>query len=107
MALLIAASFAPAGLHAQAAPKVRISFSEDSLPNGLHIVYSIDRATPVVAVMMVYDVGSKHEQPGRTGLKPSGLTIVAVGDLKAIEAPVRALNLGTVEVWDNDGNKIR
>ena len=40
-------------------------------------------------------------------LKPDGLTIVAVGDLKTIEAPVRALNLGTVEVWDNDGNKIR
>ena len=40
-------------------------------------------------------------------LKPNGLTIVAVGDLKTIEAQVRALNLGTVEVWDNDGNKIR
>ncbi len=39
--------------------------------------------------------------------KPDALTIVAVGDLKTIEAPVRALNLGTVEVWDNDGNKIR
>ncbi len=52
----------------------------------------------------------KAEDVSRVGgslLKPNGLTIVAVGDLKAIEAPVRALNLGTVEVWDNDGNKIR
>jgi zinc protease len=39
--------------------------------------------------------------------KPDALTIVAVGDLKTIEAPVRALNLGTVEVWDAEGKKIR
>jgi predicted Zn-dependent peptidase len=44
---------------------------------------------------------------GSSVLKPMGLTIVAVGDLKSIEAPVRALNLGTVEVWDADGNKVR
>jgi Predicted Zn-dependent peptidases len=43
---------------------------------------------------------------GASQLKPDNLTIVVVGDLKTIEAPVRALNLGTVEVWDNDGNKI-
>jgi zinc protease len=40
-------------------------------------------------------------------LKPDALTIVAVGDLKTIEAPIRALNLGTVEVWDAEGKKIR
>lgn len=40
-------------------------------------------------------------------LKPDALTIVAVGDLKAIEAPIRALNLGTVEVWDTEGKKLR
>jgi zinc protease len=44
---------------------------------------------------------------GASQLKPDNLTIVVVGDLKTIEAPVRALNLGTVEVWDNDGNKVR
>ncbi|HUQ98214.1 MAG TPA: pitrilysin family protein [Gemmatimonadaceae bacterium] len=44
---------------------------------------------------------------GASQLKPDNLTIVVVGDLKTIEAPVRALNLGTVEVWDNDGNKLR
>jgi zinc protease len=44
---------------------------------------------------------------GKTVLTPNDLTIVAVGDLKSIEAPIRALNLGTVEVWDVDGNKIR
>lgn len=44
---------------------------------------------------------------GKSVLTPNDITIVAVGDLKSIEAPVRALNLGTVEVWDVDGNKIR
>ncbi len=46
-------------------------------------------------------------QVGSSILKPDGLTIVVVGDLKTIEAPVRALNLGPVEVWDIDGNKVR
>jgi zinc protease len=44
---------------------------------------------------------------GASYLKPDALTIVAVGDLKTIEAPIRALNLGTVEVRDTEGKKIR
>jgi zinc protease len=36
-------------------------------------------------------------------IKPDALTWVIVGDLSKIEAPVRALNLGTVEVIDGDG----
>jgi zinc protease len=34
-------------------------------------------------------------------------TLVAVGDLSQIEQPIRALDLGTVEVWDRDGKKLR
>ena len=34
-------------------------------------------------------------------------TLVAVGDLSQIEAPIRALNLGAVEIWDKDGNKLK
>jgi predicted Zn-dependent peptidase len=44
---------------------------------------------------------------GKSLLNPGAITVVAVGDLKAIEAPIRALNLGTVEVWNADGTKIR
>jgi zinc protease len=40
-------------------------------------------------------------------LQPDALTIVVAGDLAQIEQPIRALNLGTVEVWDPDGNRIR
>ncbi|HEU0013246.1 MAG TPA: pitrilysin family protein [Longimicrobium sp.] len=46
-------------------------------------------------------------QVGRQHLSPEALTIVVVGDLSQVEAPVRALNLGTVEVWDANGNKVR
>lgn len=39
-------------------------------------------------------------------VKPDAMTWVIVGDLKQIEAPVRALNLGTVEVLDADGKPV-
>jgi zinc protease len=39
-------------------------------------------------------------------IKPSALTWVIVGDLKKIEQPVRALNLGEVEVIDGNGNPV-
>jgi zinc protease len=40
-------------------------------------------------------------------LTPSNLVIVVAGDASKIEAPIRARNLGAVEVWDQNGNKIR
>ena len=44
-----------------------VSFTDERLPNGLRLVISEDHLVPVVAVNIWYDVGSKHEQPGRTG----------------------------------------
>lgn len=40
-------------------------------------------------------------------LSPNDVIVVAAGDLSKIEAPIRALNLGTVEVRDAAGKKIR
>jgi zinc protease len=40
-------------------------------------------------------------------LNPDALTIIVVGDLATIEAPIRARNFGTVEVWDREGNRLR
>ncbi|HEX2141926.1 MAG TPA: pitrilysin family protein [Candidatus Limnocylindria bacterium] len=37
------------------------------LPNGLRVILSPDDLAPIVAVNLWYDVGSKHEKPGRTG----------------------------------------
>jgi zinc protease len=48
-------------------PQVRIDYIEEQLPNGLKVIYHVDRSTPVAAVVVWYNVGSKHEQPGRTG----------------------------------------
>jgi zinc protease len=40
-------------------------------------------------------------------LTPDNLVVVVAGDLSKIEAPIRARNFGTVEVWDANGNKVR
>ena len=37
------------------------------LDNGLRVIASPDHVAPSVAVNLWYDVGSRHEQPGRTG----------------------------------------
>ena len=42
-------------------------FSLHTLGNGLRVVVSEDHLAPVVAVNIWYDVGSRHETPGRTG----------------------------------------
>ena len=44
-----------------------VPFPDERLPNGLRLIISEDHLVPVVAVNVWYDVGSKHEQPGRTG----------------------------------------
>ncbi|HSJ06043.1 MAG TPA: pitrilysin family protein [Longimicrobiales bacterium] len=44
-----------------------IEFEEHSLENGLRVVLSRDDRSPVVAVNLWYNVGSRNERPGRTG----------------------------------------
>ena len=44
-----------------------VPFTDERFPNGLRLIISEDHLVPVVAVNVWYDVGSKHEQPGRTG----------------------------------------
>lgn len=38
-----------------------------TLPNGLRVVLSRDTAVPVVAIYLIFDVGSRVEVPGKTG----------------------------------------
>src|SRR4051794_35210355 len=44
-----------------------IAFSERTLDNGLRVIVAPDHLAPVVAINIWYVVGSRHEQPGRTG----------------------------------------
>lgn len=44
-----------------------IKFVEYELPNGLKVLLHEDHSTPIVAVSVMYHVGSKNEKPDRTG----------------------------------------
>jgi zinc protease len=44
-----------------------VHFTDERLPNGLRLIVAEDHLAPVAAVNIWYDVGSKHEQPGKTG----------------------------------------
>ncbi len=45
----------------------KITFEKHVLPNGLTVIFHQDRSSPLVAVNIWYHVGSKDEEPGRTG----------------------------------------
>lgn len=44
-----------------------IDFTEYDLDNGLHVILHENHSTPIVAVSVLYHVGSKNEDPKRTG----------------------------------------
>ena len=46
----------------------QIEFTEFDLDNGLHVILHEDHSTPLVAVTVLYHVGSKNEDPTRTGM---------------------------------------
>jgi zinc protease len=44
-----------------------LQFSKHTLPNGLKVIVHEDHTTPLAAVNVLYDVGSRDENPERTG----------------------------------------
>jgi predicted Zn-dependent peptidase len=58
---------AQAKTQAGKSPELRVDYTKETLPNGLNVIYHVDHSTPVAAVLLWYNVGSKMEQPGRTG----------------------------------------
>ncbi|MEZ4920664.1 MAG: pitrilysin family protein [Saprospiraceae bacterium] len=54
-------------LYVTAAGAQNIQFVEYELPNGLKVLLHEDHSTPIVAVSVMYHVGSKNENPERTG----------------------------------------
>ncbi len=49
------------------AQTVNIKFTEYDLPNGIHVILHEDHTIPTVAISVLYHVGSKNEDPTRTG----------------------------------------
>jgi len=45
----------------------KIEFTEYTMDNGLHVILHQDNSSPVVAMNITYHVGSKNEDPERTG----------------------------------------
>ncbi|MBN3583776.1 insulinase family protein [Algoriphagus aestuarii] len=45
----------------------KIEFKEFDLDNGLHVIMHQDQSTPIVVTSVLYHVGSKNENPERTG----------------------------------------
>src|SRR5579863_8823785 len=52
-----------------AAPEsdLHIPFEHYKLQNGMRVVLSRDTAVPVIALYVIYDVGARSEEKGRTG----------------------------------------
>lgn len=44
-----------------------VKFTEYTLNNGLHVILHQENAAPVITVGVMYQVGAKDEEPGRTG----------------------------------------
>ena len=54
-------------LTAVSASAQKIAYTDFKLKNGLQVILHQDKSAPVVAVSVMYHVGSKDEQPNRTG----------------------------------------
>ena len=45
----------------------KIDFVQYKLDNGMNVILHKDNSTPIVAITLLYHVGSKNEDPARTG----------------------------------------
>lgn len=59
--------FGCAVLSAQPVKPGNVKFTQYDLSNGMHVILHEDHSTPIVAVTVLYHVGSKNEDPQRTG----------------------------------------
>lgn len=48
-------------------PTFKVDYEKFTLPNGLEVIFHVDRSDPVVAVNLTAHVGSAREKAGRTG----------------------------------------
>jgi zinc protease len=67
IAVIACLLFAYFSVAAQKNPTFKIDYEKFTLPNGLQVVFHVDRSDPVVAVNLAAHVGSARENAGRTG----------------------------------------
>ncbi|MEO7330789.1 MAG: pitrilysin family protein, partial [Minicystis sp.] len=58
---------APSPAPAGATIELNLPVQRETFANGLRVVLNVDHTSPTVAVAVVYDVGSRNEQQGRSG----------------------------------------
>ncbi len=67
ISLLLSVLVVPAQKNSAAKPSFKVEYEKFTLPNGLEVIFHIDRSDPVVAVNLTAHVGSAREKEGRTG----------------------------------------
>ncbi|MCC7543007.1 MAG: insulinase family protein [Deltaproteobacteria bacterium] len=72
VAAAVAAQTAPSGTRPTSPPSATgplaaLPIIRQRLANGMRVVMSPERYVPTVAIALYYDVGSRNEEPGRTG----------------------------------------
>jgi zinc protease len=65
--VLALASPAAAQTATAPAPRLQVTYTQFTLPNGLHVILHEDHSVPLVTVNTWYHVGSANEHQGRTG----------------------------------------
>lgn len=65
--LLVACSPYPNGGPSAAFESLKLEYESYKLGNGMEVILHVDRSDPIVAVSILYHVGSGREKPGRTG----------------------------------------
>src|SRR5690554_3671423 len=101
--ILILGALGLVGLAPLSAASSELKFTEFNLDNGLHVILHRDNSIPTVTVAVMYNVGSKHEQPNRTGfahffehLLFEGTKNIGRGEyMKKVESIGGTLNAGT------------
>jgi zinc protease len=96
--------FVVAALPAWGQTRLRVPFTQFTLPNGLHVILHEDHTVPIATLNVWYHVGSGREKPGRTGfahlfehLMFEGSGHVKEGDFDTLLEAAGATNNGSTE----------
>jgi zinc protease len=97
----------PAAVPSSSIDVPRIRYSQFTLANGLRVVLSEDHSSPLVAIELWYDVGSKHDPKGKSGLAhmfehmmdEGTLNMPAPAFKRAIQAAGGYYNASTTNDW--------